>query len=450
MKEPYQKPSIRKLTQGSHNKYGSGNYYGRKVRTEIEGQSIASLVERFGSPLFVYSERQVKEKLKELKTALNVRYPKVELAWSYKTNYLQAICALMHQGGSLAEVVSQMEYDKALGLGLKGKEIIFNGPYKPIQALETAFAQGAIVNLDHQDELSDCEQVATQLGRKLKVGLRINLDAGIYPQWSRFGFNLESGQAWEAAKRIKAKGLLEVNGLHCHIGTYIMEPEAYGTATKKLLEFAAKLEAELGYKLDYLDLGGGFPSLIRLKGAVLPPEVSLPNLESYAETITSTLYRYLKPQSLPTLYLETGRALIDEAGYLITTLHASKRLSDGRKAYIADAGINLLYSAFWYRYNIEIEREVTGVNEPSVIYGPLCMNIDVVDEGVLLPSLPRGTRLVLSPVGAYNQTQSMQFIGYRPNVVLVRENGQVDVIREKETLSDMETRECLPPDLKLH
>ena len=72
--------------------------------------------------------------------------------------------------------------------------------------------------------------------------------------------------------------------------------------------------------------------------------------------------------------------------------------------------MNLLFTTFWYKLNIEVDREVPGVTENSVVYGPLCMNLDAIDEGVLLPPLKRGTRLIMSPVGAYNNTQSMQFI----------------------------------------
>ena len=140
--------------------------------------------------------------------------------------------------------------------------------------------------------------------------------------------------------------------------------------------------------------------------------------------------------------------MVDDAGYLITGILASKRLADGRKAYIADAGINLLYTSFWYAYNLELDREVQGTDEPSIIYGPLCMNIDVLHESAMLPPLERGTRLILSPVGAYNVTQWLQFIQYRPNVVLVAEDGSVDIIREAEDLSDILNRERLPQRLK--
>ncbi len=139
--------------------------------------------------------------------------------------------------------------------------------------------------------------------------------------------------------------------------------------------------------------------------------------------------------------------MIDEAGYMITSIFASKRLPDGRKAYVADGGLNLLFTSFWYKFGIEVDRELNGPNEPSVIYGPLCMNIDIIDEGSLLPPIPRGTRLIFSPVGAYNNTQWMQFIEYRPNIVMIGINGEVDCIREAENLEYLEKLEKVPDRL---
>ncbi|HEC85569.1 MAG TPA: diaminopimelate decarboxylase, partial [Thioploca sp.] len=118
-------------------------------------------------------------------------------------------------------------------------------------------------------------------------------------------------------------------------------------------------------------------------------------------------------------------------------------------SYVLDAGVNLLFTATWYKYTIETDREVQGIGEPALLNGPLCMNIDVVDEGTLLPPLKRGTRLILSPVGAYNVTQWMQFIEYRPAVVLVAETGEAELIREQEDLSDILRRERLPERLRL-
>jgi diaminopimelate decarboxylase len=449
MKKTYEKPVIFKLKTGYMNKFGEGSYFLKKVRKDLEGVPIEELTERFGSPLFVFSERKLRNKFREIKNAFTLRYPNVEFSWSYKTNYLDAICAVLHSEGETAEVVSEFEYEKARRLGVPGNKIIYNGPYKPFDSLLVAAEEGARINVDHFEEIADLEKVAEQLGRKVKVGIRLNMDTGIRPQWSRFGFNLENGQALDAVKRIAAGGKLELIGLHCHIGTFILDPKAYENEVRKMVNFAYEVEEKFGFKIEYLDIGGGFPSKNRLKGVYLPPDVAVPSIDEFAERICSALLESLKPGDYPKLIIESGRAIVDEAGYLITTVHAAKRMPDGRKAYVLDAGVNVLFTAFWYHFNVEIDRDVQGPAEPCVLYGPLCMNIDVVDDAVQLPPLPRGTRLILSPVGAYNVTQWMQFIRYRPAVVLIGENGEVDLIREAEDLSDIVRRERLPERLKL-
>jgi diaminopimelate decarboxylase len=449
VKLAYEPPAIQKLHGGLMNKFGRNPSFARKVRKAIEGVPIEQLVAEYGSPLFVYSEHKLRKLYRDAYNTFARRYPNVQFGWSYKTNYLNAICAVMHQEGSLAEVVSSMEYEKARALGVPGEQIIFNGPHKPLPALERAVREDAMLHLDHFDEICDVESIADKLGCKPRVGIRLNLDAGIYPLWSRFGFNLESGQALDAVKRIASGGKLTVNGLHCHIGTFVLDPAAYARQVEKMVHFASEIEDEFGWTIEYLDIGGGLPSHSRLKSTYLPPEVSVPPIDEYAEQIGDALYRHLRPGRFPKLVLEAGRALVDEAGYLISTVEAVKRLPDGTRAYVADAGVNLLYTSTWYRFDIEVDRDVSGVNENSVICGPLCMNIDIVDEGLQMPPLKRGTRLIISPVGAYNQTQSQQFIHCRPASVLITPQGEVELIREAEDLTDITRRERLPTHLKL-
>jgi len=445
-KKEYIKPFIKRQTAGVMNKYGVS--YNKGYRTDIEGVAIDDLTKQFGSPLFVLSENILRKKYREAYALFSSRYPKVQFSWSYKTNYLDAVCSVFHQEGEIAEVVSEFEYQKARRLGVPGSKIIYNGPYKPLESLLVAFREDAIVNIDNMDEIYKAEEAAIKLNKKVKVGLRMNMDTGIYPQWSRFGFNLENGSFYTAVKRIARSQWLSLNGIHAHIGTFIMEPKAYATASKKMIEMMRKIKKEFEINIEYIDLGGGFPSMNRLKGSYLPPEVSIPNISEYAEAICDTFLEELNPDEYPLLYLETGRALVDEAGYLITTIDSVKRLPDGTRSYIIDAGVNILYTSYWYNYKVEIDRQVYGGYESSVVYGPLCMNIDVVLENVSLPMLNKGTRLILSPMGAYNITQSMQFIRYRPAVVLIMEDGSVEVIREADTLEDIVSREKIPAKLK--
>ncbi|HHE37450.1 MAG TPA: diaminopimelate decarboxylase, partial [Candidatus Cloacimonetes bacterium] len=176
--------------------------------------------------------------------------------------------------------------------------------------------------------------------------------------------------------------------------------------------------------------------------------VAVPPLEEFVEAISNTLLSELSPDEYPTVYMETGRALIDEAGYLITTVDAVKRLPGGLKSYIIDAGVNFLYTSTWYNYKVETDRPITGSYENCVVYGPLCMNIDVVLENAYLPPLTRGARLILSPMAAYNVTQWMQFIRYRPAVLMIMEDGTMEIIRRAEKLEDVITPENVPEKLK--
>jgi len=305
-----------------------------------------------------------------------------------------------------------------------------------------------MVNLDNFDEIIKAEEAAKQVGKKVPVGIRVNMDTGVYPQWSRFGFPIENNGAINAVKRISHSEHLYLEGIHCHIGTFMLEPNAYREAVKKVVQLMRKIEKEFNITISYLDFGGGFPSNNKLKGTYLPPEVAVQPFESYIDAVADTLLDELAPDEYPDVYLETGRAIVDEAGWLVTTVDAVKRLPDGTKSYIIDAGVNLLYTSTWYNYKVEIDREVHGAYENSILYGPLCMNIDVVVESAFLPPLPKGTKIILSPMGAYNVTQWMQFIRYRPAVAMIMEDGTLEEIRRPEKLEDVTGPEFVPEKLR--
>lgn len=436
----YEKPIINKIDFAMASKYGSPMKT-QKIRTEIDGVKIDELIEKYGSPIFVFSQKTIEEKHNTLYSAFSSRYPDVAFGWSYKTNYLNEICKIYHSLGSLAEVVSEFEYQKARALGVEGKDIIFNGPYKPIQDLKIAVQEGAKIHVDNLFELGDLEDIAEELDIKIPVAIRINMDTGIHPQWSRFGFNFESGEAYEAVKRMYDGGKLYLVGLHTHIGTFMLEANAYKIATIKIMQLKEQVERDFKSEIEYIDLGGGFASKSNLKGAYQSVDVIVPTADDYAEAITNAIYEMNKSEKLPRLYLETGRHLIDEAGYLLTSVCGYKRFPDGKKGYIMDAGVNLLYTSTWYNFNIELDKRYEGVNEPSMLNGPLCMNIDIIEENLMLPPLERGSVLSISPVGAYNYTQAMQFIRYKPAVVLIDKEGNSRLIKEVDDLATINYKE---------
>lgn len=443
MKKPYERPTLVRHRSGAMNKMG-GVAAQRPIRS-LDGVPVEELTAKYGSPLFVYSEREIRHRYRELRDHLRRRWPRVQLAWSYKTCYLDAVCRIYHDEGAWAEVVSGMEMEKALRNGVPLREIVFNGPHKHPDALRKALLGGAKVHIDHFDELAQCEHIAIEEGIRPEVALRLSIDTDGVLRWDRFGFHLDSGQAWDAVRRLVGGGRLQLVGLHCHIGTFVLDPELYKTAARKLAAFANRLRAELGIRLQYVDLGGGFASRNQLKSTYLPADQVTPTPAQYAIAVTDGLRDLDLPEDeLPLLILETGRALIDEAGSIITSVVANKRLSDGRRAMVVDVGVNMLYTSTWYRHRITPTTEVHGVPEPTVLYGPLCMNIDVVCEHLLLPPLDVGRHVVIQPAGAYNFTQSMQFIHLRPAVALIGLDGQHGLIRRAETLDDLVGPEQVP------
>lgn len=431
------------------------NPYSRVTRVcdQIDEIPVADLVDRFGSPLFVFSERKIIDTARRARKAFKDVYPNTVFGWSYKTNYLKAICNIFHKQGWIAEVVSEFEYQKAERAGIPGKDIIYNGPWKSRESLERALAQGAIVQIDHWDELKTVEDIALRMGSPANVGIRVWMDTKFAPVWAKFGFAFANGEAARAIRRVVANPCLKLHTLHTHIGTFILEPKAYAVAAERLVALRQALYKNTGYLVPCINLGGGFPSSAMLHEQ--PENTNVPPIEDYAGAIANVLNRLPRKQR-PQLRLETGRHLIDDAGYLITSVVAVKGSAkvgqgkQGRGSYIVDAGVNLVYTSNWFKVGVMPTTAAHPLQTDAVkLYGCLCMNIDVIRDEVELPPMEVNDKLVLHPVGAYNLTQSMQFIGLRPAVVLIGLDGSVNVIRRREKLIDVENAERTPGYLEL-
>lgn len=448
----WEPPFIQPHKIGEINKFGRLPNRDKAVATAF-GASPEELKATYGSPLYITSESQIRSNARRIQKAFSTRYGDVVHGWSYKTNYTSAICNIMHQEGSWAEVVSQFEYQKARALGVPGNRIIFNGPSKTKTILERAIAEGAHINVDHLDELQLIETIAGERNCLVPVGIRLNFDTGYTEPWSRFGFNIESGQAHQAARLVALSPHMTLSGLHSHIGTFILEPRAYAAQVKIMCKFMRELETNEDVLIEYIDVGGGLPSRNALQGMYLPPEQVVPSLNEYAEAICNTLsaetqYRRQTGRDNPKLIFECGRVVIDDAQMLLASVVGTKRLPDGRHAAILDAGCNLLFTSYWYNHQVQMTRPALGPLQDTVLYGPLCMNIDVIRQSVLLPPLHAGDTLLVSNVGAYNNTQWLQFIEYRPNVVLIHEDGACSVIRKREDLEVMMAQDRLPDHLQ--
>ena len=446
-RQKYEKPSIQLFSLQNTSPY-EGVKYSDALAQEIDGINIVEILKNYGSPVFILSEKKLRENFKDFDNAFHSLYENTTLSYSYKTNYLSTICAILKEEGAWAEVVSGMEYEMAEKLGMPRNHIIFNGCYKKPDELLKAVINDSVINIDSADEALQLEKIALKLRKKIKVGMRINMRLSTMP-WNKFGFNLESGQAYEMCKRLYSSKLIEIKGLHAHIGTYVFDPALYSFATSSLIKFAMTLEEQFGFKIEYFDLGGGYPSANTLQQQFLPASYIVPNIKEYAKSICIPLKEFKSRHNItPQLFLEPGRALVDDAVSCLTTVVAHKTIAQGVQGIIIDAGINILPTANWYDHDITCISKGAMSRQDTVIFGPLCMQIDVVRKYIKLPPLQHGDILMIKNTGAYNMTQSMQFIYTRPAIILVN-NGKAEIIKKAETIDDIQHLEELPERFRL-
>lgn len=397
----------------------------------IEGINIHSLLEKYGSPLFVVSHQKIKEKYSIFDHLLQQSGLKYSIAYSIKTNNVSEICKTFKRLGAMAEVVSAAEYLFAKKLGYKDSNIIFNGPLKEREVLKKALKGGALVNIDNFQELQLVSKLSTD--SKVNIGIRVNsTKTGLK---SRFGFNIENGQARKACRQIARNKRLRLIGIHNHIGSNISDPRYYKLSTKAVCEFVKEIRKEYSIKLNYLDLGGGFPTIG--SGASYSSLFSYP-IERYIKEILHLVNKYRLGNIR--LILEPGRFLVDEAIVLLASV--INVASDGNRSLVTtDASINILPLA-------KSRSQLTTVihapktlnnNHPTVsttIYGASCIEEDCLIDNKAMPLTNPGDIIVFYNAGAYNISQSNQFIFPRPAIVMIK-NNKVQAVRKKEKSLDI-------------
>jgi diaminopimelate decarboxylase len=392
----------------------------RKVIKNIDGKNIFLLVKKFGTPIFIFSEKELLNSYKRFKSLFSYYYPKIIIAYSYKTNYTPYICKCLKKLGAWAEVTSLFELKIAEKVGYSSK-IIFNGPCKTKEELTEAMKLDSIINVDSVSELNEIINLGKKHKLTPKIGLRVKIRKG-----SKFGLNKE--EVTSALSLIgKTEQALYV-GLHAHLGTQISDPLLYKREIRYMVGIL-KLIKELGFSTNFLDIGGGFP---------LQHKNKKNTLKVLARTIGTTLKRECLKRNLsfPTLILEPGRALVGSSHYLVTKVVRLKNSKRRTQTVIVDAGLNVVPEVEEYEYEIF----PTNFSLPLKKYyvgGPLCMEEDILRKCVTLPSLKEGDLLVIPNVGAYSISLSWQFIKLRPPIIAITTKKKIRVIRRKEMLSDV-------------
>ena len=400
------------------------------TKKTFESVPIDNLVSKYKSPLFIISQRLLEDKLTTIRQLIHKHYQPVTLAYSVKTNNLSSLLAFYQFQGIHAEVVSGSEYIQARKIGFK-KNIIFNGPDKGLTNLQTALKNGVKVNLDNQTELDSLLSLAKNAKRPWQVGIRVNT---VSSQKSHFGFELFSGQALKAANQIISHPALSLAGLHLHLGSNLRSPRIYSANISQVIKFAQNLTSNHTL-INYLDIGGGFPthSSYQTHNSFRPY-----SLNSYLGHALSPI----KNSSLNGIQviLEPGRLLIEEAVSLLTTVLSAQ---PEKKFIITDASLSTLpLATHGYQPIIQLNSHTHKEKRLTTIYGHTCMENDIIATTGLSWPISAGDSLIIHHVGAYNLTQSSSFIYPQPAVITINQK-KISLSRNAQTPKDVINRDNL-------
>lgn len=404
----------------------------------IEDVSAVEIAEQYGTPVYVTSKSQLERNIEAYKRA----FPEAEKLYAVKANNNLALMKIIASSGFGADVFSSGELYLALLAGFKRERILFNGNSKSDSEIEMGISANVKFSVDSFDELSTIESIAEREGREVEIAFRINpdIDPKTHPKIatglreSKFGIPEEGAiKAYEIALSMKK---VVPKGIHCHIGSQILETSPFVSAMRKIGRIAMELE-KLGVELEFIDMGGGLGIDYEGKGAITPEDLARDLLPAF-EDVLSVL------KSEPKLWLEPGRSIVGNTTILLTRVNAVKK---GYRNFVAvDAGFNLLirpamYGAF---HRVLVANKEGGEEDIYTIVGPICESGDVLARDRRLPKIEKGDLIAILDAGAYGFSMSSQYNG-RPRCAEVIVHGRrTALIRERETISDLISRQRIP------
>ena len=411
----------------------------------IGGVSCAALAEQFGTPLYVMDEGLIRENCRRYKTALD-RFcgGRGMVLYASKAFCCKAVCRIAAEEGLGLDVVSEGELHTALAAGFPAERIVFHGNNKKRSELEQAVENGVgAVVVDNLTELETLETIAGERGATVGIMLRIKpgVDAHTHDFIrtgqidSKFGFALETGEAFAAIKAALACKNLRLESLHCHIGSQIFEVEPYEYASAIMLGLMKKVKDELGVEIGGLDLGGGFG--IKYTQSNEPVDYEK-HIECVAAAVKAECGRL--GLSVPRLYFEPGRSIVGPAGITLYTVGAVKEIPGIRTYVSVDGGMtdNPRYALYGSQYEASAVRNAAAPRtKPVTIAGKCCESGDLIGKDIPLQEVAPGDLIAVFATGAYNYSMASNYNRIpRPPVVMVRD-GKARLAVRGETLDDL-------------
>ncbi len=447
----------------------------------ISGADATALTHKYGSPLFVFSEPRIRANIARLQAAAKEVDRPITFCYASKANSNMAVLKVVRDAGIDVEVNSGGELYKALRVGFKPNQIIFNGTSKTNEELDEAVRAGIYsINVDSIYEIELVEDAVRRARSELNSGLppaRIALrlvpeigtrsHLGLQTALLTSKFGISSSEVLDAFRRgLLSPELIHVCGIHIHVGSQTPDVEPFAEAFKSMWNHLMTIHRETGHTLEHINLGGGIPvNYLRdrsqadqlpehereMLGADLEPSAVLKEaLRVARESARDAEAEHLLDRV--TILLEPGRSIIADAGVVLTIVRNIKRRPETDDVWLlTDAGYNLLLSMNnykWYYHLISASRACEPLESEYKVAGPLCDSGDVyfdIERHGRLPDyrlLPRevkpGEVLALLNAGAYSLAQMFPYNGRPlPAAVMIREGGKAELIRKRDTYEDL-------------
>ncbi|MDD9933229.1 MAG: diaminopimelate decarboxylase [Myxococcales bacterium] len=401
-----------------------------------DGHSLEAVADQVGTPAYVYSAAAIDAAYRGIDAALS-KVPHV-VAYAVKANGNLAILSRLAAAGCGADIVSGGELKRALAAGFPPSRIVFSGVGKTDDEIRAALEAGIrSIHAESAGEVEAIEAIAGELGTKAPIALRVNpdVDAKTHPYIStglhstKFGLELDVAEA--LLPRLLESPALELEGIACHIGSMVLDPDPIGEAVEIVARFARRC-ADAGAPIRTVDAGGGWPILYGDEGREAAGHAT------FGRVITDALERGGGDGF--ELMVEPGRSVVGDAGVLLTRVLYTKQQGDKRFVVVDGAMTELIRPALYGAYHATVpvrEPAADAAMEPVDLVGPVCESGDFLAKDRPMPPLQRGDLIAIRGAGAYSAVMASNYNSrpFAPEVLVI--DGQAKVIRQRQSVEDL-------------
>ena len=411
---------------------------------EIGGCNVRDLAQEFGTPLYIYDERTIRETCRAYLRDYQAQLPGARAHYASKAWLNPALTRILVEEDFGLDVVSAGELHVALAGGMDPEQIGFHGNGKTRAELEYALDAGVgRIIVDNDDELAVLDELTRERAQEQRIMLRITpgVDAQTHAKTttglrdSKFGFPLPSGQAEAAVVRAMQAPFLDLTGLHIHLGSPLFNIEPYADGIATIGQFAADMKQRHGYEWREFSPGGGM-------ALTYTADRVAPETDIYAVEIANAIHTACDAHGLamPDVHIEPGRSVVGRAGVALYSVVSRKHIPETRDYVTVDGGMadNIRPAMYESTYEAAAAEQMNTV--PSLVAtvaGKFCESGDVLVRDANLPALQLGELIAIPASGAYQIAMESNYnLALRPAIVMVND-GEARVVRRRQTLDDL-------------